>query len=929
MKRVSRSGASCARGLSVLAGVAVCGASPAFGQENPAAGSADDEEVRTVVVTGSHIARRGFDMPTPVTTIDETDLAKISGSGDISDAINQIPSVRASLTNDSTANQSSMAGGTFADLRGLGAWRTLVLINGRRWVPTNGMAVVSTGAIPQAAIGGVDIVTGGASAAYGSDAVAGVINYKINDRLDGFKGRIQGGISDYGDYEHYRASVAFGTRLFNDRAHWIVAAEQSDNKGIEYALDRPWANNVSVINNPYYTPDNDEPRLLLMSNTKLANRTNGGVILSPAPLAGLHFLPDGTAVPMVWGDYLTSSTMVGGSGADRTGRARGSVPQKNFSLFSRLAFDATDNLRFFVEGSFAHVDSKFLNVTGTETLTVRQDNAFLPQSVRDVMIANDIPTITIGRTFEDNRRETRHLDVETRQIAVGVEGSFGETWQWDASYSGGWADNTSNRLNSRVVEKFNLAFDAVFHPDTGAIVCRSTITNPNNGCVPINLIGEGRASQAALEYVNGDGRHDQHMTQHVVAAKMRGEPFSTWAAPVGVAFGAEWRELEADVTSDPLSAAYAFAAGGYTPWGGTVTVKEAFVEALLPLARDARLAQSLNLDLATRLTDYSTSGTVNTWKVGLNWSPVDSLRFRATRSRDIRAPSPEELYLGGSSASASVNDPVIGGTYSTIVWNSGNPFLEPEEADTLTAGVVVSPSFLPRLQFSMDYWDIDLTKAMVRLAANNYVVQCYERGNNAACDVITRDPVTNRITGVIAGPINFDEMKMRGVDFEVSYNIPLGPGRLDVRGLATYFDRGYVISEETGFRELHDSVEQGAPRDIGGSPKWKGNTRITYSLGKKWVSLGARYVGGGRIDPAYTPKDLNKLRVHGRTYIDLSAEYPLSDLAGANSSIVLFGNVRNLFNTDPPITGESSWATTRSLYDVVGRLYSAGVKFSF
>lgn len=915
-----------------VGGVANDGARGAPGATNAlpgqSGGYADQQAPgQDIVVTGSLVAKRGFDMPTPVTVVNEADLQRI-GAPDIADVVNQLPSVRASLTNDSTADQYGAVGGTFADLRGMGPLRTLVMVDGRRYSPTNSSGGVSTAALPQVMLGGVDVVTGGASAAYGSDAVAGVVNFKVNDRLKGFRGKVQGGISDYGDYENYLVSLAFGTSLFKDRARLLLAAEIADNQGIEKFGDRPWNIGVAQINNPASTSTNSEPRLLLRAGTVYSNHTLGGLIISAGPLKDLQFAADGSAVPFRYGELVSATQMVGGDGAPIRSMNTGSVPQHRRSAFGRFTFDVSNALSFFVEGNYASLETAFTGVVGNEILTIQRDNPYLPQSVRTVMTAQNITSLQMRRGIDDNARERINVDVDTRRFLAGVNGTFGDGWAWDAYYSGGWTDYTMTKNNTRIAARFNLAIDAVINPANGAIVCRSTLANPTNGCVPMNLIGEGRASAEALRYTNTDAWQNQNIAQHVVAVKVRGEPFSTWAGPVAVAFGGEQRWHELDVTADPLNIAYAYRGGsGVTPYGGKVSVKEAFGEALIPLATGVRFAEHLSLNLAGRITDYSTSGSVYTWKVGGNYSPTDWLRFRATRSRDIRAPNLEELFLGGSTATQNPNDPLLGRTYPIQIKNTGNPLLVPEVANTVTAGVVFSPNFARGLQFSIDYWDIKLNQAINTLSLQTILDQCYLKNSQSACQLITRGPNPgDQIVSVINGPLNFNQMAARGADIELSYRTSLGKGTLDVRSLATYFHRGYIISDVSGVTQLHDSVDQGAPKTIGGNPHWKINTRITYSQGGGFISLAGRYVGGGRLTPSWGPKDIDVLRVSGRLLFDVSGEYPLIKKGG--DSVAVFANVRNLFNTDPPITGENG-GTSRSLFDVVGRVYNAGIKFRF
>lgn len=915
--RRRRSGLFCGTAL------ALCNVSPALAQSaapaepaETAAQLADD-----IVVTGSLLSRNGFDAPTPVTTISSDDLIR-TAAPDIADVINQMPSVRPSLTPASTGNLSSMAAGNYLDLRGLGFQRTLVLVDGRRYVPSTPDGGVNISSIPQALVKSVDIVTGGASAAYGSDAVAGAVNIKVDDEFQGLKGKLQGGITDHNDYRNFLASIAYGTNFAGGRVRLTIAGEATQNSGIDFIGDRGWGNNPARIANPAYTADNDEPRYLLVSNALASNASYGGVINSPDVLKGIQFAPDGSAIPFEYGSQVSSSSMIGGDGSALTADNVGSVPLKRYSGFGRLTFEASSALSLFTEFNYSKTTSNYPTLARSRQYTISVDNAFIPQSVRDAMIAQSISSFVLGRNLGDFARNDLNIEIETIQVLAGAEGGFGDGWSWDAYYSYGRTKNTLN-LEQYVTDRFNLALDSIVDPETGAAVCRSTLTDPDNGCVPINLFGEGNVSQASLNYINGISRRKWDLRQHVVAGKIRGEPFSTWAGPVGIAVGAEYRRSSVDTTSDPISQAQGYLSGGTIPFSGKVEIKEAFGEILVPLASYESWAKDLSLNLAGRVTDYSTSGTVETWKAGVSYTVNDAIRFRATRSRDIRAPGLDELFAVGSTSSLNVQDPELNGaTYSVRALNTGNPDLTPEKADTLTAGVVLRPEFAPGLNVSIDYYDIKLKNAIINLTPATIVDRCYSTAPQL-CSLITRGP-DGRIVTVLNGPVNLQRVQERGVDVETSYSTPLGDGDLGLRALVTYIDKAQMNDGITT-TDLVDAVNQPTIAALGGNPRWRFNSSASYSTDVWRLSIAARYVGGGRIDPSYTEKDINILRVSGRLYFDLSGEYTI--IERGDSKVSLYGSIQNLLDQDPPITGVGGYGTTRSLYDTIGRVYNIGVRF--
>ncbi len=876
-----------------------------------------------IIVTGSRVQRNGFSAPTPVTTLGVADFQR-TAAHDIAVAVNDLPQLRPTLTPASTANLPAMAAGNFLDLRGIGFARTLLLVDGRRYAPTTPSGGVSVSMIPQALIQSVDVVTGGASAAYGSDAVAGVVNFRLFDRLEGIRGSVQGGITDHNDYRSFLVSVAGGTSFANDRIHLVFGLEGTQNSGIKYLGDRSWgARNPGTISNPAYTATNDEPRQLLTFDVRNSNASYGGLINSPGTLKGIQFAPDGSAIPFHYGDLVTASSMVGGDGTDTSAINSAAVPVERYSGLARVTADLSDSISAFAEFGYSKVSSDFLGLPSNLQITVKVDNPFIPDSVRDAMIAQNIPSFVMGRSVVDWSRIERHVDTRSLQAVGGFKGSFGEGWSWDAYYSYGRTRYRFTQDKSTITARYDLAIDAVTDPRTGAAVCRSTLANPNNGCVPLNLIGVGNAAPQALAWVNGSQWNQNVIQQHVAAATLRGTPFSTWAGPVSFAVGAEYRHARNVTTADPIAAAQGYRGGGTVPYTGSVEVKEAFAEVLVPLARETSWAKDLSIDLAARVTDYSTSGTVETWKGGISYAINDSIRLRATRSRDIRAPSIEELFAAGSTTSLGVQDPVLGTSYSVQALNTGNPNLIPEKADTFTGGVVLSPSFIPRLNLSIDYYDIHVKDAIITLTPGSIVDRCYTV-TPEVCSLINR--VNGTIVSVLNGPVNLQSVKLQGIDFEAAYRIPVGSDQITFRGLASYVISS-SIDDGIAKQRLDGALQQPTVAAIGGTPHWRFNVTTGYESEDFQVNLTGRYVGGGDINSDYTPKDLNILSVSGRLYFDLGGQMTL--WKKDDGRVALFGNIRNLFDKDPPITGTGGYGTSRALYDTIGRIYTAGIRFQF
>lgn len=929
----------------------VFAAAPAFAQTEPADPA---EEPQDIVITGSLVERSGFDTPTPVTVIGMDAIERVAAPT-IADVINQMPAVRPSLTPTSAVNAggNTQTGGNFLDLRGLGYARTMVLLDGRRYVPTNPTGAVSINNIPQSLIDRVDIVTGGASAAYGADAVAGVVNLRINSRLQGVRATLQGGAAEEGDYRQILASVAAGTKV-TERLHLVVGGEFSDNNGIGRLFDRDWSacgpgllTNPNAGNGGLGTPE--QPRFFVTEcGVRSSNITYAGVISGatftpgngaaitnivnlPAYLKGIQFSNSGQAIPYNFGTQVSSGSMLGGDGLNGVGEQVGATPITRYSGFGRLTWDVGTNFELFAEVSYHKFNSEQDNIPSSFQYSLRSDYVFLPAALRQTMVANNVATITVGKNNLDHSRIRTKFDTDTFQTAVGLSGEFAPGWKVDAYYGYGRNYTENFGRNVRVTGNYTLALDAIDDPRTPGVVdpiCRSTIANPGNGCVPLNILGIVDPNDPALLYVNGVQRFTSDIRQNTIAATVRGKPFSTWAGPAAFAIGAEYRDQDLAVDYDVRSQAGAFGAPSL-PYSGQVHVKELFGELMVPLLKDSPIGKRMSLDLAGRVTDYSTSGTVETWKAGLDYALSDSIRFRATRSRDIRAPSLAELFQRSGSSNLNVTDfdpRFLGQSYLVTALTAGNPNLKPEIADTLTGGVVFTPTVVPGLRVSVDYYDIQIKDAIIQITPAATVQQCFTV-NPAACAFITRG-TDGRITSVFSGPVNLASAMTRGIDFELQYSLPVGIDKITIQTLVNYLIKTELDDGIAAVR-LDNSMAQSTVAALGGNPRWKANFNASYVAEDFRFSGTARYVGGGYIDRTMTAKDLDQLTVKGRVYFDVSGEVTLFKPKGEGSKVALFAAVQNLLDTDPPITGAGGYGTTRGLFDTIGRQFIGGARLSF
>jgi len=932
----------------------VIGATPVWAQTMPVSAPEAPQEVNEVpdattvdeiVVTGSRIASRGFNAPTPTTVVGAEDLERRAVTN-IGQALADIPAFRPS-SSGVTANLSlnGTAGQNFADLRGLGSSRTLVLVDNRRFVPSAITGQVNLNLIPTLLVDRFETVTGGASAAWGSDAVAGVLNVILKKRLQGVEGTVQVGRTDEGDNEEYRIGLAAGTSLLNDRARILIGGDYVKNSGIGDIYSRDWGQKERTVITNTSAGNQGLPQRFFADNVHYATFTRGGLI-SSGPLRGTVFTGgEGTRqyqYGTVFGNY-----MIGGEGYGLTNFTYQPIlpPTERYAVLARGDYDLTDKINIFAELSYGDTQTTTQNggVRDQGNLTIRNDNPYLPSSVVAAMGRANITSFTMGRYNDDLAVAEVVGQNTTKRAVVGASGALFGDWTWDAHVQYGENDFHTVIADNRILGNFALAIDAVRN-GAGQIVCRSTLTNPANGCVPINLFGVGNASAAALAYTQADSVYDQKTTQTSAAFNVNGELFNTWAGPVAVALGVEGRRDEVSAVSDPISQASGFFSGNLKAIKGEIEVKEAYLELAVPLARDVSWAKSLDLNGAVRYTDYSTSGEETTWKVGVSYEPFQDLRLRATRSHDIRAPNLTELFASGSTARSSILNPYTGISGFTSTVSSGNPALTPEVAETTTVGAIYQPSWLPGLRLSVDYYTIEVADVIGTITGQQTVDRCFA-GDTQSCGLVTFGP-SNAITAIALAPLNLNSLEASGIDFEAQYGLELADvasglsGRLTTRLLATYADT-LATTDAAGRVDRAGAYGNVAGAGlIGGVPRWLVNTAVTWDSGPLSLTTTVRYVGKGIYDATYVgPEDdgysvtaansISDNRVASAVYVALSGRYDLSGLL--NRPVSAFFNVNNLFDKDPPQSPGANLQNSSNVvyYDVIGRTFSAGLRFKF
>jgi outer membrane receptor protein involved in Fe transport len=978
------------------------------------------EAAETVTVTGSRVIQDAAQSPTPLTIVSSAQLLETTPSN-LMDGLNKLPVFQNSATRRNAGNAGGNGGGSFLNLRNFGQQRTLVLLDGMRLPPSNQGGSVDISILPQTLISRVDVVTGGASAVYGSDAVTGVANFILDKNFNGLKYDMNAGISKYADGFQWKAEVAAGTSILGDRGHIEGSLQYSAADGVR-KLARPsgakFLASYNSGNSPLSPQTNIEyGGLTVASSTgRIACSAAASGLRLACGANGYEFGQPGIAMPSVIGTIPQTP----GDPSPNTAIAQNCPTcarvtntsifgdTRNATAFGRFSYKLNDDTVFFVQAAAAeaYIHNYFFPMQmgdDRQTTTFFRNNPFLSTGTQTLLGNNSgtnpnwasdgTNTFKTSMWYDaDNRtRETKNVS-RNLILSSGLNGVIFDDWGWNAHYTHG-----ETRLSTTGIHNGNNQFhvaaqDAVV--ENGRIVCwnetAAAIAQFGRlypGCVPINVFGQNVSSQAAIDYWGRNTHFNQTNTMDDIAADISGDLFELPAGPLRVAVSAEMRWLDYVIDSDAsptqvvnclglrlcgaLSTANGHAAqnpgtGFITPanqqyvtqtlWDNNtlpsvaadMNVWELSGEVGIPVLKDVPLIQSLELSIAGRHIDYSTSGAVDTWKVGGTWQVNDDIRLRGGTSIDIRAPTLNDLYSPATSNSGPFLDPLTNfnpGGIQTV--SSGNANLKPEVARTYTGGVVLTPGFIPGLTLSADYYHINLSNAIVNISGTNTAVAnlCIASGGTSPfCSLYDRPfPYTNTTSAnyptlIRSQLLNAAFNVLEGQDYEANYGFDLSDissdlkGKLDLRALLTV----QPVNSTSNFT--------GAPLAHTTSQKGRTSFFVGYTLGDWAVNGQYQWFSGQNRNGIVPPCTLSTTGAtagfcSGRTYYAVDRVPSFSTVAFTLSkkftlengaAMQAYFNVQNAFNSIPPdVNGSNSnpgGVNTPAGEDLMGRYFTIGVR---
>jgi iron complex outermembrane recepter protein len=944
---------------------------PAVSQQAPAP--------ERIEVTGSRILSLGADSPSPLQVLSGEDI-RASGVVNLQDLLLKNPTMGTPAISRTNSNFStSSAGVSTIDLRNLGTARTLVLVNGRRWVSgVPGSQAVDLNTIPTDFIDRVEIFTGGASSTYGSDAVAGVVNIILKRNFEGLTLEAQKGQSRYNDDKQDKFSLTMGVNAPNGKGH-LMGHFGYSKQGPVYTSDRPWAavDQASIgafisgeaadmfsIQRPFLSSFAPQGRFFISPGVNTQSRTfdRAGNLVS-------------------WSTNGPAGDGVGATGFNRSEFRSIAIPTERWLIATKGEYALNDNHNVFFEGTYAQTNTKTrLEPFPFDVAADTYANAQIPAEflINGVMVRNPlVPTslynlLTVrnadgARVYGATRRLSEvgnrgaTADRSTFRVVAGLKGTVFKGWDYDL-WAGYGSTGESQLSNGQVnVANFRNALEAIPGAN-GTVVCRDANARAE-GCVPINIFGFNTITPAALAYVSAPASLVTFANQKLMAGNITGEIGQMPAGPVGLAAGFEHRKEFSRSEFDPLTQTGGNAGNALPPTRGQFDVTEVYAEIKVPLLKNLPAIRSLVFSGAARASEYSTVGSTNSYNAGLEWVASSDLKFRATKALSTRAPNVDELYSPPQQTfPTGIVDPCLNVTNTTAGtaaercradagvraniaangsftlnqadlqgisgFNRGNPLVKQEKGNSITAGLVFTPRAIRGLTVTVDYFDISIDGAIVSTPRQFILQQCYS-GDATFCQFVTRRQANvgansaGSLSFIDSGVSNSGELATKGWDLTAAYSTRVGPGNLTTRLAYTRVIDQYSIPLPGSDK---DSIvgEVGAAKD-----------RLGLTLGYKWgpfgVSSQTTYIGKSTLDDQFLldyglePKSIG---VGAKTYNDLYFSYDYK------KAQFYFG-IDNVFDVKPPpiITGLpgniTGTETASDVYDAIGRRFYIGVRMAF
>lgn len=846
--------------------------------------------LQRVEVTGSRIRAVDLETAQPVLKMTAAEIQK-SGLVTVGDILNTLTSAGSpDFSKGSVLTSNREFGGQYLNLRNLGSERLLVLVNGKRWSQSvDGFTDMST--IPSSMVDRVEILKDGASAIYGSDAIAGVVNIILKKKLVGGEASAYVGRNEKGDGKTEDYSISYGAG--NDTANLMFGMSHSK-QGEVFARDR-------AVTSYTYGPDHPTDALgtgpwgRIRNVNALGNASGINQVLNHT---GNYDAPGVGADSRNIANYHTNTGAVDDA-YNSTRDMMFQAPSQLSTIFTKGTIELPMNMRFVSTAMFSQRKS-LSQVAGyplnslsqiANPVYISKDSYYNPIGNQGVGVAagTGVDAFFYRRNIEipritENRNNTFHLD-------AAIEGDFvvgGKDWNWSVGVNHSSVNGATKSSGNIDLVNLKKALGPSFVNTLGVVTC-GTVAAPIAGCVPFNILGGPSASTPeALAYVNHIGGGSYSSTTNSFTADIGGELFTLPAGKVGMAAGIEKRDVRGYDRPDALESLALTTNLAAQPTVGDYSVKEAYLEFNVPVLKGMPMAELLSFNVASRYSDYSNFGDTTNSKLSFMWKPIKDLLVRGTVAEGFRAPALGDTFGGGSQSFDSYLDPcdtvvgaakvvgspialacaaegvpagyrqtnqagafvTAGGAQTTVAFDTGvgNSTLTPETATTKTFGFVYNPSYLTGLTVGMDYFDIEVKNRVSGISTPYTLNQCYQFGVQEFCDNFSRDPVSGKIIQLSRGNTNMGSMSTKGVDLEVSFKFKRQSyGQFNVRTQTTYLDEYRLqstnVSDKTNYAGEYPYY------------RVKSNIFLDWNMGNFSATFGTRYFSAAKgqgwdCDPA-------------------------------------------------------------------------------
>jgi iron complex outermembrane receptor protein len=969
--------------LKVITGLVVAtAATAAVAQETAAATPSDSSaEPTEVVVTGSRIARRDYEANAPIVTLG-SEAIKQTGEISLEMALQQLPQFMA----DMNANDPLLSNGGRAqvDLRGLGANRTLVLLDGRRMQSSDPTGVIDLNTIPSSMIESVEIISGGASAVYGSDAIAGVVNFKTREHFQGVEVDGQWGESTRGDAGQEQISVTMGGNLNDGKGNAVISMNFMKRDLIRESSRDFFANAnpQAVLPQGSYTVDaNNLPSQAAVNtafsqygvapgtvlNTRNLGFNDYGGPITLFPLTGNIVNYQGPGRPYI----LQTPTSVTSAAGQYISLVQ---PIDRYDVYGKLNYHLSDNVQAYSQFYFAQNDVATTAGPTTLTASIAANNPFVPADLKPILASRPNPTapFTFSQIAGEFGMRSFSYRYSTFQLLGGLKGDFdifGSRWNWDTYASYGTTTDifaTSSSTDQNVVNLLTLAADG------GA--SQGCAFNPfafNNAITQTTQL-----SAACQKLLGRQPKDETDLSQKEFFGSLGGPVLKLPAGDLQISATAGFRGYGYVFRPDALGFAE-------LPQGGTNfavytnaydSTKETSLEMEVPILKDMPFAKVLNLNVAGRYSDYKSTGGTTTYKADMEWAPVLPVRFRGGYEHALRAPNPAELYGGATQVQTTVGSPPAAGdpcdvrgvarsgpnaaqlralciatgvpasladsyqfTRTTAPASTvGNPDVKPELANTYTFGGVWSQEFGSlNVRTSLDWYSIEVTQAITTIPLQSIINNCYNlnggnptySANNFYCGLTGRNLTDGTITNVLLANQNVGGFRTKGVDLETDLRYPLPVGALSFNGTLSYvYDWEIQFLPGTPWQNVNGEIVPTVSTLQPSTPKLRGLFRPSYDMGSFRFGARVQYIAS-MVDPTFLVNPKTALPgVPTYIYYGLDANYRFSNRF---STVSLRAGIDNLTDKGPPVVRGTASVTNPTMYDTVGRRFYIGATVSF